>query len=249
MILELDIGNTRGKWRLLNEGQVDMRGHFGTSDLREGRMPDGWDKLGLELQPKRVRVVNVAGPVVAESLSEHVRSLFSLDVEFSQVLEECAGVTCGYDNHQVLGTDRWLAMLAAYGRDQSAALIVDCGSAVTLDLIDNNGGHLGGYIVPGIGLMQRSLRLDTHAAKSAQAFTLTTSLSAGRNTDEAINRGLFLMVLGAIDRALDQLRNYTGGEPLLWLTGGDGALLSSLYQSEHHLVPELVLDGLALSNP
>ncbi|MFA0810575.1 type III pantothenate kinase [Microbulbifer epialgicus] len=249
MILELDIGNTRGKWRLLNEGQVDMRGHFGTSDLREGRMPDGWDKLSLDSHPHRVRVVNVAGPVVAESLAEHVRALFSLEVEFSQVLTECAGVACGYDNHRLLGADRWLAMLAAYGRAQQAALIVDCGSAVTLDLIDNQGGHLGGYIVPGIGLMQRSLRLDTHAASSAQELCLTETLGAGRNTDEAINRGLFLMVLGAIDRALDELRVCSDEEPLIWLTGGDGPLLSSHYRREHHLVPELVLDGLALSNP
>lgn len=249
MILEIDIGNTRGKWRLLEEGRVNTRGHFGTAELREGRVPGGWDKPRLETQPTRVRGVNVAGPVVAESLVEHVRALFSLEVEFAQVLTECAGVSCGYDNHRLLGADRWLAILAAYGRVQRAALIVDCGSAVTLDLIDNNGEHLGGYVVPGVGLMQRSLRLDTHAAKSAEELVLTESLGAGRNTDEAINRGLLLMVLGAIDRALAELRECTDEEPVIWLTGGDGALLSSLYQEEHHLVPELVLDGLALSNP
>ncbi|WP_445357801.1 type III pantothenate kinase [Microbulbifer sp. ANSA002] len=245
MILELDIGNTRGKWRLLDELQVSARGSFMTADLRDGHLPDGWDLL----DPRRVRVVNVAGPQVAETLIGHIQKLFSLEVEFSQVLLECAGVACGYDNHRLLGTDRWLAMLAAYDRERRAALIVDCGSAVTLDLVDNSGRHLGGYIVPGVGLMQRSLYLDTHAAKSAQDIALTESLGAGRSTDEAINRGLLLMVLGAIDRALEELREYCAEEPLLWLTGGDAPVLSALYQREHHLVPELVMDGLALSNP
>ncbi|GAB2903142.1 type III pantothenate kinase [Microbulbifer echini] len=245
MILELDIGNTRGKWRLLSKGQVKTRGSFQTADLRAGDLPKGWDLLN----PKRVRVVNVAGPVVADTLQGHIQALFSLEVEFSQVLEECAGVACGYENHRLLGADRWLAMLAAFDRDRRAALIVDCGSAVTLDLLDNNGRHLGGYIVPGIGLMQRSLYLDTHAAKSAQEVAFIESLEAGRNTDEAINRGLLLMVLGAIDRALEELCEFCDGEPLLWLTGGDAPLLSALYQQDHRLAPELVMDGLALSNP
>ncbi|MFS1526341.1 type III pantothenate kinase [Microbulbifer sp. 2304DJ12-6] len=245
MILELDIGNSWVKWRLFTGGKVGLRGGFEVAAFAAGGLPGEWS----EFRPERVRAVNVAGPVVAESLVNHVRKLFSLEVEFSQVAPECAGVVCGYDNHSLLGADRWLAMLAAYGRARRAALVVDCGSAATLDLLDSDGRHLGGYIAPGIGLMQRSLRVDTHAAKSARDITLTESLSAGRTTDEGVNRGLLLMVLGAIDRALEELLHCTGSEPLLWLTGGDALLLSAFCRRAHRLVPDLVLDGLALSNP
>ncbi|MDP5208383.1 type III pantothenate kinase [Microbulbifer sp. 2205BS26-8] len=245
MILELDIGNSRGKWRLLAGEKVGLRGGFDVAALAAGRLPGDWG----ELRPTRVRAVNVAGPVVAELLVNHVWNLFSLEVEFSQVESECAGVVCGYDNHSLLGADRWLAMLAAYGQSRRAALIVDCGSAVTLDLLDNDGRHLGGYIAPGIGLMQRSLRVDTHAARSARDIALNDPLCAGRTTDEGVNRGLLLMVLGAIDRALEELQHSAGRESLLWLTGGDAPLLSTFCRREHRLVPDLVLDGLSLSNP
>ncbi|MCO1334310.1 type III pantothenate kinase [Microbulbifer sp. OS29] len=245
MILELDIGNTRGKWRFLRGAEVLLRGDIGTPQLREGVLPDEW----AELSPHRVRVVNVAGPQIAEILVEAVKVRFALQVEFSSVLPECAGVVCGYDDPRSLGADRWLAMLAAYQKSAQAALIVDCGSAVTLDLLDNGGCHIGGYIVPGFGLMNRALSADTHAAKSCEDLTLTKVLGAGRNTNEAINRGLLLMVMGAVDRAMQELQAFSGSRPLLWLTGGDARLLSSVYQQQHHLAPDLVMDGLALSNP
>ncbi|WP_444943465.1 type III pantothenate kinase [Microbulbifer sp. ZKSA006] len=245
MILELDVGNTRGKWRYLVEGDVIARGDIETGQLREQVLPDDW----ADLSPRRFRVVNVAGPSVAEFLSRVARELFTLEAEFSAVAPQCAGVICGYEDHSALGVDRWLAMLAAYQQSPRASLIVDCGSAVTLDLLDNSGRHIGGYIVPGFGLMNRALSIDTHAAKSREALALTKTLSAGRNTNEAINRGLLLMVLGAVDRAMEELRAHTGSAPLLWLTGGDAQLLSAVYQHEHRLVPDLVMDGLALSNP
>ncbi|WP_323847301.1 type III pantothenate kinase [Microbulbifer magnicolonia] len=245
MILELDLGNTRGKWRLLDQGGPCARGSLSIAELREGRTPDAWSEFRLQ----RVRAANVAGVAVAEALTAAVRDRFALPVEFAQVVPRCAGVTCGYHNVGRLGVDRWLAVLAAHHRDPRPALIVDCGSAVTLDLLDNGGRHLGGYIVPGLDLMRRTLYKDTDAVKVPQAFAPGMPLSPGRDTGEAVNRGLVLMVLGAIDRALDVLARSGADEPLLWLTGGDGALLSSLCRFPHQLVPELVLDGLALSNP
>ncbi|MCX2843149.1 type III pantothenate kinase [Microbulbifer thermotolerans] len=245
MILEVDLGNTRGKWRLISDGEVEARGTLSTADLCRGRLPEGWRAL----HPKRVRAANVAGARAAESLAQGVRQLFGLPVEFARVETRCAGVTCGYRDVRRLGVDRWLAVLAAHEKDPRAALIVDCGSAVTLDLLDNGGRHLGGYIVPGLKLMRRALYKDTDAVKVPEMPVQDLPLAPGQDTQEAVNRGLLLMVLGTVELALCELRRICGQEPLLWLTGGDGQLLSPLCQKEHRLVPELVLDGLSLTNP
>jgi len=245
VILELDLGNTRGKWRLLDGERALARGSLSTADLRLGRLPADW----ANLRPRRVRAANVAGAVVAGALAAGVRELFALPVEFARVEAHCAGVTCGYRDTGRLGVDRWLAVLAAHHKVPAAALIVDCGSAVTLDLLDNGGRHLGGYIVPGLGLMRRALCRDTDAVKVPETFAPDMSLAPGCDTSEGVNRGLVLMVLGAVEQALAQLRCGAGPEPRLWLSGGDGPLLSSLCRRPHQLVPELVLDGLALSNP
>lgn len=244
-ILELDIGNTRGKWRLLEEGEAVARGVFATGELRSGQLPQAL----RQLRPTRVRAANVAGPEVAAGLGSALRDSQSSAVEFALVRGECGGVICGYRDPAQLGVDRWLAVLAAHRRDPAPALVVDCGSAITLDLLGTGGQHLGGYILPGLGPMRRALYSDTDAVKVPDTLAPGMSLGPGRDTLEAVNRGLPLAVLGAADRALEHLRQAAGVEPLLWLTGGDGELVSSLCPWAHQLLPELVLDGLALSNP
>lgn len=245
MILELDLGNTRGKWRLLDGAAVSARGSLVTADLRAGKVPAEW----AQLRPVRVRAANVAGAAVAGALAQWVREQLGLIVEFAGVDPRCAGVTCGYRDVSRLGVDRWLAVLAAHGRDRRPSLIADCGSAVTLDLLGSGGRHLGGYILPGLGLMRRALYRDTDAVKVGEMREPGMTLAPGCDTGEAVNRGLPLMVLGAIGRSVELLAQREGGEPLLWLTGGDGEFFSSLCEYSHELVPELVLDGLAFSNP
>ncbi|MFI2813226.1 type III pantothenate kinase [Microbulbifer sp. YPW16] len=247
MILEIDIGNTRGKWRLVQSqsGHAVARGGFATGDLAQGRLPAQWAGAG----PRRVRVANVAGARMAELLTAALRTDLSLEPQFARVERHCAGVTCGYRDTAALGVDRWLAVLAAHRRDPSPALVVDCGSAVTLDLLGTGGRHRGGYILPGLELMRRALYADTDAVKVAGQFIEGMSLAPGIDTAEAVNRGLPSMVLGAIERALAELRRSEEMEPLLWLTGGDGQFFASLFGDDAELVPDLVFEGLGISIP
>jgi len=255
-ILELDLGNTRCKWRLLDDpgdapvfsaSGAALRGAFATTAWYQGALPDVWRKLAVT----RVRVANVAGSDIARIVRETFAERFTVEAEFATVTARCNGITCAYDDVGRLGVDRWLAVLAAHHRDPSPALVVDCGSAVTLDLLGDGGSHLGGYIVPGLALMRRALFEDTDAVKVDVNFSSSMALGPGKDTVAAVNRGLPLMVLGAIDRALQQLRVEVGAAvaPKLWLTGGDGAFFSSICAQDHILVDDLVLDGLVLTNP
>nr|WP_010130259.1 type III pantothenate kinase [Microbulbifer agarilyticus] len=261
MILELDQGNTRGKWRLLRVApagvsQVVTRGAFAPGPWWSAEhLPDAW----FQHRPTRVRCGNVAGAQVAQQIATRLQQEFAVPVAFARVSPECAGVTCAYQEIGRLGVDRWLAVLAAFARDSSPALVVDCGSAVTLDLLGDGGRHLGGYIVPGLGLMRRALYADTDAVKVDAVFSRGMPLVPGMNTEQAVNHGLPLMVLGAVEMAqrelLRQLQSVSGTEaaaPRLLVTGGDGAFIASLRQTPNHsvveVVDELVMDGLAYAD-
>ena len=255
-ILELDQGNTRCKWRMVQgdavgSPQITARGCVDNAIWQgEGALPEAWLSAGVD----RARIANVAGQQRERQMGDRLRGALGVEAEFARVTPECGGVICAYAEPQRLGVDRWLAVLAAHARDPSPALVVDFGSAVTLDLLGAQGVHLGGYIVPGLGLMRRALYQDTDAVKVAQEFAPGMSLAPGRDTASAVNRGLPLMVLGAVERALEELRALVGGEaPKIWLTGGDAALFTTLAPLagtlEHCLVPDLVMDGLALTNP
>ncbi|WP_158681555.1 type III pantothenate kinase [Microbulbifer pacificus] len=258
MILELDQGNTRGKWRLIREvsttgvdvEDVVARGAFPAGHWWRGEvLPPAW----MTYRPARVRIANVAGRAAEDAIAGRLQRDLGVVAEFARVTAECGGVRCAYSQVERLGVDRWLAVLAAYRRSSEPALVVDCGSAVTLDLLGVGGEHLGGYIVPGLGLMRRALYSDTDAVKVAECFPSGMSLAPGTMTDDAVNRGLPLMVLGAVDRAFEWLQQHCAemgaGTPRLLLTGGDGALLASLGDKPFLLLPDLVMEGLALTNP
>ncbi|AQQ68792.1 hypothetical protein Mag101_14985 [Microbulbifer agarilyticus] len=261
MILELDQGNTRGKWRLLRvapagASQVVARGAFAPGPWWSAEhLPDAW----FQHRPVQVRCGNVAGAQVAHQIATRLKQEFAAPVAFAQVSPACAGVTCAYQEVGRLGVDRWLAILAAYARDNSPALVVDCGSAITLDLLGEGGQHLGGYIVPGLGLMRRALYSDTDAVKVDEVFSRGMSLAPGMNTEQAVNHGLPLMALGAIEMAqrelLRQLPSAQGAEvaaPRLLFTGGDGPFIASLPQSYDRgaveVLDELVMEGLAFAD-
>ncbi|MCQ3830152.1 type III pantothenate kinase [Microbulbifer elongatus] len=257
LILELDQGNTRGKWRLVRStegGPVDIiaRGVFAPGSWWQRELPASW----RQNRPLRIRCSNVAGAQVGAAIDGRLRTALGIPVEFARVTPQSAGVCCGYADVSRLGVDRWLAVLAAHGRATAPALIMDCGSAVTLDLLGHEGQHLGGYIVPGLGLMRRALFSDTDAVKVPESFAEGMSLAPGRHTDDAVNRGLPLMVLGAMERAQEVLRNQLQSqtkpgeprprEPLRTLvTGGDGALIASLCRHPVELVEDLVMEGLS----
>ncbi len=251
------MGNTRLKWRLLQGARTLDRGAFGWAV--EGKRATPWSELAPEVaQLDRIRVASVAGKDRNRELVARVSERWGLNPDFAATTAAAAGVVNSYDDPSGMGVDRWLALVAAYHRTRGACLVVDCGSAVTVELLDNQGCHQGGYIVPGLRLMRRALFSDTEAVKVPRQV-LPPSLEPGNSTESAVNNGLPLMVVGLVDQALQQLRAKVAETsrhermPPLIVTGGDGeALLPHLaarLKVEPQSVPDLVLEGLALVLP
>jgi type III pantothenate kinase len=160
---------------------------------------------------------------------------------------EACGVRNGYRDPRQLGVDRWLAVVAAFARVHGAACVVDAGTALTVDAVDDTGLHLGGYIVPGLDLMQRALTSSTGdlAERSSVVHAAGRTLLAD-NTRDAISRGCIAALGALIERAHAALSASSAAPPALLLTGGDAAQIEAVLDVASETVPDLVLQGLRL---
>lgn len=235
MKLEIDIGNTRLKWRVSHAGRVVNQGACLTSGLGAG-MPAVWQDDITD-----VAVANVAGPAVAGLVSAYAQMRWQVQPVFAITQAEQAGVRNSYAEPRRMGVDRWLAMVAAYNDCGRACCVVDCGSAITVDHLSATGDHLGGYIIPGLRLMSESLQRNT-AEVLVEHRIETFELAPGCHTSAAVTHGVNYAFKALQERLLRELQAQQV-MPALYITGGDGELFYRLC-GEGVYRPDLVLDGL-----
>lgn len=239
MILQIDMGNSRIKWRLCNES--------GKVEGGSGAAVDDWAWLVRvpSVVPQSIQVASVRGAAENERFACFCREQWSITPVFAESRTQCAGVTNGYRDPAQLGVDRWLALLAARERSRAPAVVVSCGTALTVDLLAGDGRHLGGYIGPGLTTMRTALGQRTQAPTvGAPAEGAIASLAPGRDTRAAVDAALPAMMLGPVERALAYLPDES--LPVVWLTGGDAPVLTGWLDGAQE-VPDLVFEGLALA--
>lgn len=232
--LQFDVGNSRAKWRLVEqEGVVDRNTlvHGDSRDLE--RLMTCADTVD------QIWIASVAGPQVEQELSAVLRERWGVEPWFARSPAAFGGLVNSYSEPLRMGVDRWLAMLGARLRCKQRLCVIDAGSALTIDLVSAEGQHEGGYIIPGPALMERALLLDTGRVRFEE--DVGYSLSPGKSTAEAVRHGIALAQAGAVKLALD----HAGGDvPTLYFCGGAGQSVQQLLQAEGQYVPDLVFDGL-----
>ena len=240
LILECDQGNTRCKWRVCDSSGVVSRGHCGPGqDIR------GMTDLGAVA---RVRIASVASQALLGQLLDQLRGL-NATIELAKPARQLAGVSNAYgDEFEKLGVDRWLAVVAAYKKVAGAVLVLDAGSALTADLVDASGAHLGGYIAPGAALMKNSLLVDTGRVRFEEGY-MPARLDFGTSTQVAVDAGVFAAQLGMVQVAIERARRRIPSDFAILVTGGAGKQIISHLGEPSEYVPELVLDGLAWALP
>jgi type III pantothenate kinase len=245
MILVIDVGNTRLKWAwLTSTGLSDQQ-----AILHRGAKPGMWRAALFESgqKPTRVLCSNVAGLKMAKTLSRLAKKAYRVEVEFVTPAAEFQGLTNGYLNPNLLGSDRWLALIGAWTKARSALCVVDVGTAVKVDSVDAAGRHLGGLIVPGIQMMRESLMSKTSdIAEAAQHSTPSLAGVFANNTIGAVSRGAVFALAGMADRAAELIEQSTGVKPKLFITGGDAGMITGTMRTKGEILPDLVLQGLAV---
>ncbi|MBQ1784841.1 MAG: type III pantothenate kinase [Gammaproteobacteria bacterium] len=227
--LLIDIGNSRSKWASWHAGRL---GAISSGDL---------DALLQCPPPARAWVSCVGHP---EQLARLVAAWPACQLQLARSELAAAGVINGYRDPSRLGVDRWLALLAARCLSRAPQLVVDAGTAITLDLLDEFGQHKGGWIAPGFGLLRHSLTQGTAAVRPAGEGD---DGGFGRDTAAAVNGGCAAMLVGVVDEALQRASRLLGSRlPLrVVVSGGDGPLLAAA-RSDWRRVDNLVLRGLAV---
>ena len=262
-ILLVDLGNTRLKWAWLDRRgrpgrmratvHAAVSGSAATAATAAGRAAD---KEFAQLLPPlrrgdRVIAVSVAAPERRRRLAATVRRLAGSAPQFIRSRRSEGTLRNGYREPWRLGADRWAALAAARAL-QRAVLVVDAGTAVTIDLLGGDGRHHGGWILPGVRMMGESLLRGTGGIRRRAAATSGRRVGGrrgavpfARSTLEAVEAGALLSISGAIERAADEARLRLGKRPRVLLTGGDADRLARRLRIRHELRPALVLEGLA----
>jgi type III pantothenate kinase len=245
MILVIDVGNTRLKWAWLTSTGLSDQQAVVHRDAKPGIWTNALFESGQ--RPNRVLVSNVAGPTMAKALTRLTKKMFRVNIEFVTATREFHGLTNGYLDSSLLGADRWLALIGAWTKARSALCVVDAGTAVKVDSVDAGGQHLGGLIVPGIHMMREALMNKTSDIADAVAHS-TPSLAGvlANNTIGAVSRGAVFALAGMADRAAEVIEHSTGTKPKLFITGGDAGMITGTMRARGEIVPDLVLQGLAV---
>lgn len=235
MILLVDMGNTRVKWRVQTAGEVLAAG---VGLLEDPELFAPLNRIAGRIE--RVAVSTVASEQQREQLRQCLGRLVAAPTTFYWSEAERSGLRNAYRDVQKMGADRWHAMCGAWARSRASGLVVDAGSAITVDFIATEGQHLGGYILAGRSMMLRALAQD--AARINYDSAADGRGQPGRNTGECVFHGLQWFWQALADRL-----NREASERRLaaiYVTGGDAdELLRQGLQGIH--CPELVLDGLA----
>ena len=211
---------------------------------------DAFDKAytaHLDGMSSKVPPATVVGSVVPEAL-ERVRSYLRerLDRDALVVGERVSlPIDVGVNDAEAIGVDRVCAAAAAYDKIGSACTVVDVGTAITVDLVDDDGTLVGGAILPGMQMQLRALHEFT--AQLPQVEPALPELVYGRNTTEAMQNGVCRGVVGAIRELVEGYAKVTNRWPQVVATGGGLELISSALTFADTMVQHLSLRGLGLA--
>jgi type III pantothenate kinase len=240
VVLDIDVGNSRVKWRA-HGPNGDL---YGSVDRTDGHSSDRWPAV----RPDRIRISSVASGKENDDLRSSLEHNFDCSPEFARPTRSLDGLICGYEEPSRLGVDRWLAMLAARRIAAGPFVVVDVGTAATIDFVSRDGRHEGGYIVPGLRLMTAAL---LHGTADVRVTFDPDNLETrpGRTTASAVGGGVVLMLADFVRGSIERFASDCANRPHVYLCGGDARMIAPLIGYRTRIEPNLVLDGLAIALP
>lgn len=241
------MGNSSLKWATVSDGVLSEPEFLAYDDLGS-QLTSQWQSLAA---PEAIMVSCVAHEQHWEIVSRCAAASWNLTPERIVSPGKAFGVVNAYRQPETLGSDRWVAMVAAHELYDRDICIVDCGSALTIDLLNADGQHLGGVIVPGAYMMQNSLHLDTAVLPepSSNQSVISNEQYWGQDTQSGIIIGSWLAQAGAVQQVYQQYAKQSD-KPVCVLCGGGARILVDYLEKaidgKPELEPDLVLKGLAV---
>ncbi|CAG0967955.1 type III pantothenate kinase [Phycisphaerales bacterium] len=242
LLIAVAVGNTRTRWGLMRGRELDESAAAPNDDL--AAIVSGILKVGEAIHEAPIVIASV-NPAVSDGLASRLE-----DAGGGRVLRIGEDIAIplkhDLDDATTLGQDRALCALAAFKRAGQACVVVDAGTAVTVDFIDGEGVFQGGVIAPGAAMMLRALSEQTAALPPLKFEPPDPSRGPfGKDTRHAMLLGVRNALRGLVRDTVEQFAEQFGAYPQIIATGGDAAALFAEDDVIEHIVPELHLLGIA----
>ena len=242
--LLIDAGNSRLKWASLDVGQRSPQQAlaYGNHSPPAGALQHLQTLLSQQTV-EHIILVHVLGSAFTEALTAFCAQVA---VRLSLVQSDAGtyGIEVAYPNPAHFGADRFVGLLAARKLlGAQAVIMIDCGTAVTIDALQADGKHLGGLILPGLQLLSDSLIRRTQAAHMS-ATPFDDPQVFNDNTLQAMGSGCLFSLVGALEGICARMQAQMSESAQVLLCGGDTELLSKHLRLEHQAYPDALMDGL-----
>lgn len=244
-LIAINVGNTRTHLGLFMEGDLAKTRHFANSKLKQPMqlVQSWWEKL-TDL-PSSAIVIASVNDDVSKRLASAVKDQLSVEVYRAG---EDMPVPIGrqLDPETITGIDRLLNAAAGYDLIKQACVIVDAGTAITVDFVDGEGTFHGGAIAPGGQMQLDAMHQFTDALPEVE-FAAPQSEAFGRSTSQAMLHGVYHGIRGMVWRLIENYAMDYEAYPTVIATGGDAQLLFSKDKLFDQIVPDLTLQGIRLT--
>lgn len=250
-IIAIDIGNTNihiGFYLEDEEKSITLISGASRSKLAR-HLKSAWEEIPLvegSIEGKRNGVIVVSSvkpewtetirQVAADELGEEIH-VIGQDIPLPMSL--------WVDEPDKVGTDRVVSAAAAYAVVEDAVVVADFGTAITIDLVDENGVFLGGVICPGFEMSARTLEENT--AQLPRTKLQKPKAPYGKNTVDAINCGLYYSAVGTLEEVIRRYAEEIGKWPQTVVTGAAAKAIMDDCSFIDSFVPSLVVKGIVLA--
>lgn len=246
-LIAIEIGNSRTRLgRFADDGLEEMRTFLNDETAEIAGTAEGWWEACSDRSRDRAIVVAsvndpVADPIEAEIAGRTGARIHRLGRDLAVPIGE------SLDPETIVGQDRLLAAAAAWDVLKQACIVVDAGTAVTVDFVDGTGVFHGGAIAPGARMQLDALHARTASLPQIEFRRPDPAEAFGRNTAEAMLHGVYDGIRGLVWRLVEQYSERYGAFPLVVATGGDAQTLFGDDELVNRIVPELTLQGIAVA--
>lgn len=250
-IVAIDIGNTNITVGLFVEDREKFIKSVGgdDSDKLGSLLVEMWEQIPFVRNAKVDKrdgtiVVSSVKPEWTESVREICKS--KLDEKIKVIgVDVDLPIEMGVENPSQVGTDRIVAAAAAFAVVEDAVVVADFGTAVTIDLVDEEGVFTGGVIAPGFNISAKALSEQT--AKLPEVNVHTPKDAVGGTTEEAVNAGLFYSAVGLLKMVVEKYAEEIGRWPHTIVTGGDFRIIKDECDFVDSWISNLVIRGVVLA--
>jgi len=239
MIALIDIGNSRTKYCFYENEIRGTINYIPTNLLSELCFEKILNKVN------RIVVASVGHEEISSKLALHCSKA---NIDYYSVKSEKTknGVTSAYTKPEKLGVDRWLTLLAsAKLYPNKNILIIDAGTATTIDLLDVTGKHLGGWILAGINTLLTSLIKSTNKVQVDTENNIA-NIKFGTDTTENVNNACWAATMGIIQQAVTEAKNIDVEIDRIILTGGHAEDIENLLEDPCIRIDDLIFYGLEI---